>query len=69
MRPSIKEIWLWLEKISDPEIPVISIVELGIVRKVAWHNMCLQITTTPTYSGCPATSFINKEIMSKRDNI
>ncbi len=43
----------------DPEIPVISIVELGIVRGVAWDAGRLVVKVTPTYSGCPATEMIN----------
>ncbi|MEJ6393572.1 1,2-phenylacetyl-CoA epoxidase subunit PaaD [Gymnodinialimonas sp. 2305UL16-5] len=51
-------IWAWLDEVPDPEIPVISVVDLGIVRKVAWAGDTLEVTLTPTYSGCPATSVI-----------
>ncbi len=46
----------------DPEIPVISLVDLGIIREVAWRDDTLVVTVTPTYSGCPATSVINLDI-------
>ena len=61
-RPSVDEVWSWLDEVPDPEIPVISIVDLGIVRDVTWQGETLEVTVTPTYSGCPATSVINMEI-------
>ena len=62
IHPSIDEIWTWLGEVPDPEIPVISLVDLGIIRNVEWQNGRLVVTVTPTYSGCPATSLINFEI-------
>lgn len=61
-RPSVDDVWSWLDEVPDPEIPVISIIDLGIVRDVTWQGETLEVTVTPTYSGCPATSVINKEI-------
>ena len=61
-RPSLDEVWSWLGEVPDPEIPVISLVDLGIVRDVAWAGETLEVTVTPTYSGCPATGVINFEI-------
>lgn len=61
-RPSTEQVWEWLDQVPDPEIPVISLVDLGIIRDVAWKGDTLEISVTPTYSGCPATSFINMEI-------
>ena len=46
----------------DPEIPVVSVVDLGIVRDVQWQDPTLVVTVTPTYSGCPATAVIALEI-------
>jgi ring-1,2-phenylacetyl-CoA epoxidase subunit PaaD len=51
-----------LATIPDPEIPVISIVDLGIVRGVEWQDDEPVITVTPTYSGCPATEVIMADI-------
>lgn len=50
-----QQIWQWLHEVGDPEIPVISVVDLGIVRDVAMTDdgECV-VTITPTYSGCPA---------------
>ncbi len=62
MNPSVEEIWEWLAEVPDPEIPVISVVDLGIVRDVAWDKDTLEVAVTPTYSGCPATSVIAKDI-------
>lgn len=61
-KPSEAEIWAWLDAVPDPEIPVISLVDLGVIRGVEWQGDTLQVTVTPTYSGCPATSVINFEI-------
>jgi len=59
---AIDAVWQMLALIPDPEIPVISIVELGIVRGVEWHGGELVVTVTPTYSGCPATEVIAADI-------
>ena len=57
-----KEIWQVLDKVMDPEVPVISVVDLGIVRDVCEKDGVLQVVITPTYSGCPATQQIEKDI-------
>mgnify|MGYP000673910948 CR=1 FL=1 len=56
--PSLDSIWQWLAEVPDPEIPVISITDLGIVREVRYDGDQLVVTVTPTYSGCPATEVI-----------
>ena len=48
------QIWDWLEEVSDPEIPVLSVVDLGVVRDAQLEGNTWLITITPTYSGCPA---------------
>jgi ring-1,2-phenylacetyl-CoA epoxidase subunit PaaD len=55
-------VWRTLARIPDPEIPVLSIVDLGIVRGVEWQGDELVVTVTPTYSGCPATELIMADI-------
>jgi ring-1,2-phenylacetyl-CoA epoxidase subunit PaaD len=60
--PSTAEVWDWLAQVPDPEIPVISLTDLGIIRDVEWEDDTLVVTVTPTYSGCPATSIINLDI-------
>ena len=59
---SIDAIRRVLAAIPDPEIPVISIVDLGIVRGVEWRDDEAVITVTPTYSGCPAIEMIMADI-------
>lgn len=61
-QPSVETIWGWLADVADPEIPVISIVDLGIVRAVEWKGEQLEVAVTPTYSGCPATTVISMDI-------
>ena len=62
MQPSVDQVWEWLADVPDPEIPVISVVDLGIVRGVAWNGDTMEVAVTPTYSGCPATSVIALDI-------
>ncbi|MEM7709870.1 MAG: 1,2-phenylacetyl-CoA epoxidase subunit PaaD [Pseudomonadota bacterium] len=52
----------WLAEVPDPEIPAISLVDLGIVRGLSWEGGTLVVTVTPTYSGCPATAVIELSI-------
>jgi ring-1,2-phenylacetyl-CoA epoxidase subunit PaaD len=58
------KIWEWLKEVSDPEIPVLSIIDLGIVREVQYELQrgAAKITITPTYSGCPAMMAIEEDI-------
>ena len=55
--------WAALDQVLDPEVPVLSVVELGIVRDVAVHGGSVHVTVTPTYSGCPATEAIRDAII------
>jgi ring-1,2-phenylacetyl-CoA epoxidase subunit PaaD len=61
-KPTLETVWGWLDSVPDPEIPVISLTDLGIIRDVQWQGDTLEVTVTPTYSGCPATSIINLDI-------
>lgn len=54
--------WQVLRTVSDPEIPVISVCELGIVREVRVDDDGTTVVVTPTYSGCPATEVIAQTI-------
>lgn len=60
--PSTEQVWEWLEAVPDPEIPVLTLADLGIIRNVDWEDDTCVVTVTPTYSGCPATSIINLDI-------
>lgn len=60
---SVQAIWDVLAGVPDPEIPAVSVVDLGIVRAVGDGR----VTITPTYSGCPATQFIEQSIREALD--
>jgi ring-1,2-phenylacetyl-CoA epoxidase subunit PaaD len=66
MQPSDADVMAWLSDIQDPEIPVLSIVDLGIVRGFRCSHEDAEpecvVTVTPTYSGCPATEVIARTI-------
>ena len=51
-----------LEEVKDPEVPVLSVVELGVVREVEVAGEAVTVTLTPTYSGCPAMPVMEAEI-------
>jgi ring-1,2-phenylacetyl-CoA epoxidase subunit PaaD len=58
-----RDIWRLLATVRDPEIPVLSITDLGIVRYVRGASEdCVRVGLTPTYSGCPATDVIRKSV-------
>lgn len=61
----IDEVWKLLETVHDPEIPVVSLVEMGIVRKVDVIAASVTVTITPTFSGCPALSAMKADIVQK----
>lgn len=60
---SEEQVFEWLSAVPDPEIPVLSILDLGIVRDVAVDST-VTVTITPTYSGCPATEVIESSVVS-----
>jgi ring-1,2-phenylacetyl-CoA epoxidase subunit PaaD len=65
VRASDEQLWQWLAQVADPEIPVISVVDLGIVRGWQWlDDERLEVMITPTYSGCPAMQAIADDIRS-----
>jgi ring-1,2-phenylacetyl-CoA epoxidase subunit PaaD len=57
-----EQAWEVLARVADPEIPVISVTELGIVRDVRTDDDTVEVVVTPTYSGCPATEVIEQSI-------
>lgn len=58
----IRQIWTLLGEVNDPEVPVLSVVDLGIIRDVHIADGALEIVITPTYSGCPAMDMIRTGI-------
>ena len=59
--------WAVLDAVPDPEVPAISVRELGIVREVLDHGASMEIVLTPTYSGCPATEVIERSVLDAID--
>ncbi|HJT74391.1 MAG TPA: 1,2-phenylacetyl-CoA epoxidase subunit PaaD, partial [Chitinophaga sp.] len=59
---STDQIWSILETVFDPEVPVLSVIDLGIVRDIKLNGDKPEITITPTYSGCPAMDMISMNI-------
>ncbi|HEX5462067.1 MAG TPA: 1,2-phenylacetyl-CoA epoxidase subunit PaaD [Steroidobacteraceae bacterium] len=57
-----ERVWQVLRSVMDPEIPVLNVVDLGIVRYVRTDGTHLRVGITPTYSGCPATEVIQRSI-------
>jgi ring-1,2-phenylacetyl-CoA epoxidase subunit PaaD len=63
--PTRAAVWAALERVPDPEVPVISVVELGVVRDVAIDDATrVTVTITPTYSGCPAMREIERDVVA-----
>tara|TARA_B110000971_G_scaffold111778_1_gene114589 strand:+ start:1324 stop:1809 length:486 start_codon:yes stop_codon:yes gene_type:complete len=62
---SLDEIKKAISEIPDPEIPVINIKELGVLRKIFYDKDRLKVVITPTYSGCPAMDRFQKDITEK----
>ena len=62
--PPVETLWAALDTVLDPEVPALSVVELGIVRDIAVHADGVEVTVTPTYSGCPAMHTIERDIMA-----
>jgi ring-1,2-phenylacetyl-CoA epoxidase subunit PaaD len=59
------EVWAALGEIADPELPVVSLVELGVVRDVAIDGARVSVTLTPTFLGCPALEVMKRELEAK----
>jgi ring-1,2-phenylacetyl-CoA epoxidase subunit PaaD len=57
-----KEIWDILSEVEDPEIPVLTVIDMGIIRSVSIENNFTTVVITPTYSGCPAMKTIETDI-------
>lgn len=58
------EVREWLDEVKDPEVPAISVVELGVVRDITVEGDTVTVDITPTYSGCPAMRLMEEEIVA-----
>jgi len=54
----------WLEEVKDPEIPVLSLVDLGVITEITFNDDVLHIEMTPTFTGCPALDIMKEEILA-----
>ena len=57
-----KTVWKALETVVDPEIPAVSLIEMGIIRRVSVSRDQVLVTMTPTFAGCPALHAMQKDI-------
>jgi ring-1,2-phenylacetyl-CoA epoxidase subunit PaaD len=62
---SIPDIYRWLDEVKDPEIPVLSLVDLGVITEVELNGNKVKIELTPTFAGCPAMEVMKNEIIEK----
>jgi len=58
----IETVWSLLQKVTDPEIPVLSLLDLGVIKDVTAADDVITVTVTPTYSACPATFVMQQDI-------
>ena len=63
----VEQAWTVLDAVLDPEVPALSVVDLGIVREVIESDTGLEVVLTPTYSGCPATEVIERSVLDAID--
>lgn len=63
----VQRAWEVLGGVLDPEVPAVSVCDLGIVREVIDHGGELEVVLTPTYSGCPATEVIEQSVLAALD--
>jgi ring-1,2-phenylacetyl-CoA epoxidase subunit PaaD len=60
--PTTEQIYKWLEDVKDPEIPVLSLVDLGVITSVTIDNDKVTVSMTPTFVGCPALDLMKEEV-------
>lgn len=66
---TLEALWVALETVKDPEIPVVSVVELGLIRQVAAEDGRVIVTMTPSFIGCPAVDVMQQAIASALEGI
>ena len=62
---TIKKVYEWLEEVKDPEIPVLSLVDLGVITEVEIDGDHIRVELTPTFAGCPAMDMMKHEVLEK----
>ncbi|HET7009647.1 MAG TPA: 1,2-phenylacetyl-CoA epoxidase subunit PaaD [Anaerolineales bacterium] len=63
--PTLDQVWETLADIQDPEIPVLSLVDLGIIRHVSIEGSSVTVRLTPTFAGCPALHVMRQAILDR----
>lgn len=63
----VERAWEALSEVLDPEVPALSVLDLGLVRDLIEHGEQLEVVLTPTYSGCPATEVIEHDVLAALD--
>ena len=66
---TVEQVWAALEEIPDPEIPVISLVDLGVVKRVEVEGASVRIDFTPTFMGCPALDTMQRAMVDKIEGL
>jgi ring-1,2-phenylacetyl-CoA epoxidase subunit PaaD len=61
----LKKVWKLFEQVYDPEIPVLTVVDMGVVREINQFGEGVEVVITPTYSGCPAMKSIEFNIIAE----
>ena len=64
MNTTIDEVYVWLEEVKDPEIPVLSLVDLGVITNVVVDEEKVTVEMTPTFVGCPAMDYMKADVES-----
>lgn len=62
MNPTVDDVYMWLEEVKDPEIPVLSLVDLGVITDVVVEENKVMVEMTPTFVGCPAMEYMKNEV-------
>jgi ring-1,2-phenylacetyl-CoA epoxidase subunit PaaD len=63
MTPTTDQVYLWLDAVKDPEIPVLSLVDLGVITNIQLGENSVDVEMTPTFVGCPAIDLMKSEIV------
>jgi ring-1,2-phenylacetyl-CoA epoxidase subunit PaaD len=61
--PTTQQIYQWLEEVKDPEIPVLSLVDLGVITGIDISGDSIKVEMTPTFVGCPALDMMRNEVI------
>ena len=60
---TVENVYQWLEEVKDPEIPVLSLIDLGVITSVVVDNDKVEVEVTPTFVGCPALDIMKEDII------